>query len=195
MQELKEITLNEKFIKGKGNEKTINDFAKSNIIKKAVSQPEKVSKAINKIKTDPTNRRIMMTTFDPSKVQESVLAPCHSLIIQFYCDGEYLDCIMYQRSCDVFLGVPFNIASYALLTMMVAQVTELELGDFVHTFGDAHLYRNHFEQAELQLSRQPFPLPKMKINPMIKDIFEFSYEDFELINYQAHPHIKGEVAV
>jgi thymidylate synthase len=122
------------------------------------------------------------------------LPPCH-ILIQFYVADGKLSCQLYQRSADVFLGVPFNIASYALLTLMVAQVTNLQPGDFVHTFGDVHIYNNHLEQVKLQLTREPFPLPTMKINPGIKNIFEFKFEDFELVNYQAHPHIKGEVAV
>jgi thymidylate synthase len=122
------------------------------------------------------------------------LPPCHTMF-QFYVADGKLSCQLYQRSADIFLGVPFNIASYALLTMMVAQVCNLGLGDFVHTFGDAHLYLNHIEQTQLQLSREPFPLPTLKINPDVKDIFGFKFEDFELQNYQAHPHIKAPVAV
>jgi thymidylate synthase len=122
------------------------------------------------------------------------LPPCHALF-QFYVADGKLSCQLYQRSADIFLGVPFNIASYALLTMMVAQVCDLKLGEFIHTLGDAHLYNNHIEQARLQLTRDPKPLPRMKINPDVKDIFEFRYEDFTLENYEAHPHIKGEVAV
>ena len=122
------------------------------------------------------------------------LPPCHTLF-QFYVADNKLSCQLYQRSADIFLGVPFNIASYALLTMMVAQVCDYELGDFVHTFGDAHLYLNHLDQAKLQLSREPYPLPKMKLNPEVKSIFEFKYEDFELVNYQCHPRIKAPIAV
>ena len=122
------------------------------------------------------------------------LMPCHTMF-QFYVADGKLSCQLYQRSADCFLGVPFNIASYALLTMMIAQVCDLDLGDFVHTFGDAHLYNNHLEQTELQLSREPRPIPKMKINPNVKSIFDFKYEDFELIDYDPHPHIKGKVAV
>ncbi len=122
------------------------------------------------------------------------LPPCHSLF-QFYVSNERLSCQLYQRSADVFLGVPFNIASYSLLTMMVAQVCGLQPGEFVHTFGDAHLYCNHIEQAKLQLTRTPFPLPHMRINPQVQSIFDFQYEDFELVNYEAHPHIKAEISV
>ncbi|MDA8793087.1 thymidylate synthase [Bacteriovoracaceae bacterium] len=155
---------------------------------------DQIAKVIKDIKSNPDSRRHIVSAWNVADIDHMKLPPCHTFF-QFYVAQGKLSCQLYQRSADVFLGVPFNIASYALLTMMVAQVTDLELGDFVHTFGDAHLYRNHFEQTELQLSRQPFPLPKMKINPMVKDIFEFTYEDFELVNYQAHPHIKGEVAV
>ena len=122
------------------------------------------------------------------------LAPCHAFF-QFYVNDGKLSLQLYQRSADIFLGVPFNIASYALLLMMVAQVCDLQVGDFVHTFGDAHIYKNHFEQVQLQLSREPFPLPTIKINPNVKDIFDFTFEDFELVDYQSHPHIKGIVAV
>ena len=128
------------------------------------------------------------------EVSKMALPPCHSLF-QFYVANETLSCQLYQRSADVFLGVPFNIASYALLTMMMAQVCNLEVGDFIHTLGDAHIYTNHFEQIELQLSRDTKALPKMKINPEVKSIFDFTIDDFELINYEPHPHIKGKVAV
>jgi len=122
------------------------------------------------------------------------LPPCH-VLFQFYVANGKLSCQLYQRSADVFLGVPFNIASYALLTLMIAQVCDLQPGEFIHTFGDAHLYSNHFEQAKLQLTREPFPWPEMKLNPNVKNIFDFTFDDFELVNYQAHPHIKAEVAV
>ena len=125
---------------------------------------------------------------------KAALPPCHSWF-QFYAAGGKLSCQMYQRSADIFLGVPFNIASYALLTMMMAQVTGLKAGDFIHTFGDAHIYHNHIDQVKLQLSRKPYDLPEMKINPEINNIFDFKYEDFELVNYLAHPHIKGEISV
>jgi thymidylate synthase len=128
------------------------------------------------------------------EIHDMALPPCQALF-QFYVAGGRLSCQLYQRSADVFLGVPFNIASYALLTLMVAQVCDLQPAEFVHTFGDVHLYGNHIEQAKLQLTRQPYPLPQMLINPAIKDIFAFKYEDFELLNYQAHPHIKAEVSV
>ncbi|MDX5479848.1 MAG: thymidylate synthase, partial [Cyclobacteriaceae bacterium] len=144
--------------------------------------------------TKPDSRRHIVSAWNVADVDNMALPPCHTLF-QFYVADGKLSCQLYQRSADVFLGVPFNIASYALFTMMVAQVCGLGLGDFVHTFGDAHLYSNHLEQARLQLSRDLRPLPTMKINPNVKDIFEFKYEDFELLNYDPHPHIKAEVAV
>jgi thymidylate synthase len=136
----------------------------------------------------------MVSAWNPALVDQMALPPCHALF-QFYVADNKLSCQLYQRSADIFLGVPFNIASYALLTMMVAQVCDLELGDFVHTFGDAHIYSNHFEQALLQLTRAPRPLPTMKINPKVKDIFAFDFDDFTLEGYDPHPHIKAEVAV
>ena len=135
-----------------------------------------------------------MSAWNVAELEKMALPPCHCLF-QFYVANGRLSCQLYQRSADVFLGVPFNIASYSLLTMMMAQVTGLRAGEFVHTFGDVHLYLNHVEQAKLQLSREPFPLPQMKINPEVKDIFSFKYEDFELLNYRSHPHIPAEVAV
>jgi len=137
---------------------------------------------------------LIVSAWNVAELDKMALPPCHCLF-QFYVANGRLSCQLYQRSADVFLGVPFNIASYSLLTMMIAQVTGLRAGEFIHTFGDVHLYLNHIEQAKLQLSREPYPLPKMKINPAVKDIFSFQYEDFELINYQAHPHIPAEVAV
>lgn len=146
------------------------------------------------IKNNPDSRRLIVSAWNPALVDEMALPPCHSLF-QFYVADGKLSCQLYQRSADIFLGVPFNIASYALLTMMVAQVCGLQAGDFVHTLGDAHLYSNHLEQAELQLSREPRPLPTMRINPQVKDIFGFKFEDFELEGYDPHPHIKAAVAV
>jgi thymidylate synthase len=137
---------------------------------------------------------LIVSAWNVADVDKMALPPCHTMF-QFYVANNKLSCQLYQRSADIFLGVPFNIASYALLTMMVAQVCNLELGDFVHTFGDAHLYTNHLEQTQLQLSRTPFALPKLKINPDVKDIFGFKFEDFELVGYEAHPHIKAPVAV
>src|SRR6185369_516597 len=142
----------------------------------------------------PDSRRLIVTAWNPADVDKMALPPCHCLF-QFYVAGGRLSCQLYQRSADIFLGVPFNIASYALLTMMVAQVCGLNPGEFVHTFGDAHLYLNHIEQARLQLSRELRPLPYMRINPEVKNIFEFKYEDFTLENYNPHPHIKAAVAV
>jgi thymidylate synthase len=146
------------------------------------------------IKANPDSRRLIVTAWNPADIPDMALAPCHCLF-QFYVADGRLSCQLYQRSADVFLGVPFNIASYALLTMMMAQVTGLKPGDFIHTFGDAHLYLNHLEQADLQLTRTPRPLPTMRINPDVRDIFAFRYEDFGLTGYDPHPHIKAAVAV
>ena len=155
---------------------------------------DQIQKLIEGIKKNPNSRRHIVSAWNVADVDEMALPPCHTLF-QFYVADGKLSCQLYQRSADVFLGVPFNIASYALFTMMVAQVCDLQPGDFVHTFGDAHLYSNHLEQTELQLTRAPRPLPTMKINPEVKNIFDFKFEDFELINYDPHPHIKGAVAV
>ena len=155
---------------------------------------DQISMIIDQIKNSPDSRRIIVSAWNVADVENMALPPCHAFF-QFYVAEGKLSCQLYQRSADIFLGVPFNIASYALLTMMVAQVTGLEAGDFIHTLGDAHLYSNHMEQTELQLSRDPLPLPTMKINPDVNSIFDFKFEDFELQNYEAHPHIKGLVAV
>ncbi len=155
---------------------------------------DQIQNVINQIKNTPDSRRMIVSAWNVSEIENMALPPCHCFF-QFYVADNKLSCQLYQRSADVFLGVPFNIASYALFTMMMAQVCDLEYGDFVHTLGDAHLYSNHVEQAKLQLSRSTFPLPTMKINPDIRSIFDFKYEDFELINYESHPHIKGKVAV
>ncbi|TFV97184.1 thymidylate synthase [Algoriphagus kandeliae] len=155
---------------------------------------DQIKKLIDQIKNKPDSRRHIVSAWNVADVDQMALPPCHTLF-QFYVADGKLSCQLYQRSADVFLGVPFNIASYALFTMMVAQVCDLEPGEFVHTFGDAHLYLNHLEQAHLQLSRECRPLPTMKINPDVKDIFGFKYEDFELLNYDPHPHIKAPVAV
>lgn len=155
---------------------------------------DQISKLVHNIKNNPDSRRLLVSAWNVADVDNMALPPCHTMF-QFYVANGKLSCQLYQRSADTFLGVPFNIASYALLTMMLAQVCDLEPGEFIHTFGDAHIYSNHMEQVELQLSRDFRPLPTMKINPNVKNIFEFTYEDFELINYDPHPHIKGEVAV
>ncbi|SDR36070.1 thymidylate synthase [Pseudovibrio sp. Tun.PSC04-5.I4] len=155
---------------------------------------DQIANVIHQIKTNPDSRRLIVSAWNPALVDEMALPPCHSLF-QFYVANGKLSCQLYQRSADVFLGVPFNIASYALLTMMVAQVCDLEPGDFVHTLGDAHLYSNHMEQTELQLSRELRALPKLCINPDVKDIFSFRFEDFSLEGYDPHPHIKGVVAI
>lgn len=155
---------------------------------------DQITNLVHNIKNNPDSRRLLVSAWNVADVDNMALPPCHTMF-QFYVANGKLSCQLYQRSADTFLGVPFNIASYALLTMMLAQVCDLEPGEFVHTFGDAHIYSNHMEQVHLQLSREHRPLPIMKINPAVKDIFEFKYEDFELINYDPHPHIKGEVAV
>ncbi len=166
---------------------------------------DQVKDVINQVKNNPDSRRMIISAWNVADLPKMKLMPCHCLF-QFYTSPPTplqrergvkgsLSCQLYQRSADVFLGVPFNIASYALLTMMIAQVCDLEPGEFVHSFGDVHLYSNHFEQANLQLTRSPFPLPQMKINPAVKDIFDFKFEDFELLNYQSHPAIKAPVAV
>ncbi len=166
---------------------------------------DQVKELIHTLKTNPDSRRMIISAWNVAELPKMKLMPCHCLF-QFYTSPPTplqkergvkgsLSCQLYQRSADVFLGVPFNIASYALLTMMIAQVCDMEPGEFVHSFGDVHLYNNHFEQANLQLSRTPFPLPQMKINPAVKDIFDFKFEDFELMNYESHPAIKAPVAV
>jgi len=155
---------------------------------------DQIADLISQIKKTPDSRRLIVSAWNVGDLPEMALMPCHTLF-QFYVAGGKLSCQLYQRSADTFLGVPFNIASYALLTLMIAQVCGLEAGDFVHTFGDAHIYNNHLEQVGLQLSREPYPLPVMKINPDVKDIFGFQYDDFKLENYQCHPGIKAPVAV
>lgn len=155
---------------------------------------DQISKLIEMIKSNPDSRRLIVSAWNPALVDDMALPPCHALF-QFYVADGKLSCQLYQRSADIFLGVPFNIASYALLTMMVAQVCGLKLGDFIWSGGDCHLYSNHMQQVEEQLSRQPLPLPTMRINPSVDSIFDFTFEDFELCDYQAHPHIKAQVAV
>jgi len=155
---------------------------------------DQITQLIHQIKTNPNSRRLIVSAWNVGELEKMALSPCHALF-QFFVANGVLSCQLYQRSADVFLGVPFNIASYSLLTMMIAQVCDLAVGEFVHTLGDAHLYLNHTEQAKLQLTRQPFPLPEMHLNSQVKSIFEFGFEDFELVNYQAHPHIKAEISV
>lgn len=155
---------------------------------------DQISWVVNEIKRNPDSRRLVVSAWNVEDLPRMALSPCHCLF-QFYVADGKLSCQLYQRSADVFLGVPFNIASYALLTQMIAHVCNLGVGDFVHTFGDVHIYNNHLEQIELQLSRQPFALPSIKLNPNVKDIFGFKYEDIELLNYQAYPAIKGDVSV
>lgn len=155
---------------------------------------DQISNVIEDIKNNPDSRRLIVSAWNPADVPNMALPPCH-LLFQFYVADGKLSCQLYQRSADSFLGVPFNIASYSLLTMMVAQVTGLKPGEFVHTVGDAHIYLNHIQQVELQLTREPKSLPKMKLNPAVTNIFDFTFDDFELVDYEAHPHIKGEVSV
>ncbi|MBQ6449152.1 thymidylate synthase [Cytobacillus oceanisediminis] len=155
---------------------------------------DQISELIHTIKTNPDSRRLIVSAWNVGDIEKMALPPCHCLF-QFYVADGKLSCQLYQRSADVFLGVPFNIASYALLTHMIAQVCDLEVGDFVHSFGDVHIYTNHIEQVKLQLTRDPKPLPQLKIKQDVKDIFSFAYEDFEIVNYEAHPHIKGVVSV
>jgi thymidylate synthase len=155
---------------------------------------DQIAEVVETLKINPDSRRMIVSAWNPADIPHMALAPCHCLF-QFYVAEGRLSCQLYQRSADVFLGVPFNIASYSLLTMMMAQVTGLEPGEFVHTFGDAHLYLNHLEQADEQLKRTPRPLPRMRLDPEVKDIFKFRYEDFELADYNPHPHIKAKVAV
>ncbi len=155
---------------------------------------DQISLLIEQIKNNPDSRRLIVSAWNVSEVNKMALPPCHTLF-QFYVAEDKLSCQLYQRSADIFLGVPFNIASYALLTMMMAQATGLEVGDFVHTLGDAHIYSNHLEQADLQLTREPLKLPIMKLNAEIKSLFDFTYDDFELCDYESHPHIKAPIAV
>ncbi len=155
---------------------------------------DQIANVVEQVKRDPNSRRLVVSAWNPAGVDKMALPPCHTLF-QFYVLNGRLSCQLYQRSADIFLGVPFNIASYSLLTMMIAQVCDLGVGDFVHTMGDAHIYSNHFEQVRTQLSRDPYPLPIMRINPDVKDIFSFRFEDFELLDYQCHPAIKAPVAV
>ena len=155
---------------------------------------DQISQLLEQIKANPDSRRLLVSAWNPAQVPEMALPPCHCLF-QFYVAEGRLSCQLYQRSADIFLGVPFNIASYSLLTLMIAQVTGLRPGDFVHSFGDAHLYSNHMEQVELQLSREPLPLPTMQLNPDVTSLFDFRYEDFELKSYQFHPAIRAPVAV
>ncbi len=155
---------------------------------------DQISQLIDQIKNDPDSRRLIVSAWNVGELDKMALAPCHAFF-QFYVANGKLSCQLYQRSADIFLGVPFNISSYALLTMMIAQVTGLQLGEFVHTLGDAHIYINHFDQVETQLKRDPLQLPEMKINPDVDSIFDFRYEDFELINYQSHPSISAPIAI
>ena len=155
---------------------------------------DQIANLVDQIKRNPDSRRLIVSAWNPALVDEMALPPCHAMF-QFYVADGKLSCQLYQRSADIFLGVPFNLASYALLTMMLAQVCNLEPGEFVHTLGDAHLYSNHFEQAKLQLTREPRPLPTMTLNPAVDNLFDFKYEDFELSGYDPHPHIKAAVAV
>ena len=155
---------------------------------------DQITQVIESIKNDPYSRRHLVVAFNPGEIKDMALPPCHAFFQFYVAEGE-LSCQLYQRSADIFLGLPFNIASYSLLTLMIAQVCKLKPKEFIHSLGDAHLYNNHKEQARLQLQRKPLPLPQMKLNPEVKDIFDFSFKDFELINYNPHPHIAAEVAI
>jgi thymidylate synthase len=155
---------------------------------------DQIGKVVEQIRTNPNSRRLIVSAWNVAEVEKMALPPCH-MLFQFYVANGRLSCQLYQRSADVFLGVPFNIASYALLTMMIAQVTGLKPGEFIHTLGDAHLYMNHLEQADEQLGRTPYPLPQMQLNPAVHDILDFKYEDFKLLNYRSHPAIKAPIAV
>jgi thymidylate synthase len=155
---------------------------------------DQVAQVVNSLKNNPDSRRHLISAWNVGQIDQMKLPPCH-ILVQFYVSEGKLSCQLYQRSADIFLGVPFNIASYSLLTLMIAQVCNLQPGEFIHTLGDAHIYLNHMEQVKLQLSREPFPLPLMKINPEVKNIFDFKFEDFELTGYESHPHIPGKVAV
>ena len=155
---------------------------------------DQIQRVVDDLKQNPNSRRIIVSAWNVGQIEQMALPPCHAFV-QFYVAEGRLSCQLYQRSADIFLGVPFNIASYAALTMMLAQVCGLQPGEFVHTLGDAHLYNNHLQQVELQLAREPYALPSMRLNPTVDDIFAFTFEDFTLENYQAHPHIKAAVAV
>lgn len=155
---------------------------------------DQLSDVISSIKHTPESRRHIISAWNVGELGKMALPPCH-ILFQFYVAGGKLSCQLYQRSCDIFIGIPFNIASYALLTMMIAQVTGLQPGEFIHTLGDAHIYLNHIEQVKLQITREPYPLPQMMLNPEVKDILKFRYNDFTLVNYVSHPHIKGEISV
>lgn len=155
---------------------------------------DQITTAVDLIKNHPDSRRIIVSAWNAAQIDEMALPPCHAMF-QFYVSGGELSCMLYQRSADVFLGVPFNIASYSLLTMMIAQVTDLKVGEFIHTLGDAHLYSNHLQQAKEQLTREPFPLPSMHLNPSVADIFSFRFEDFKLVDYRCHAHIAAPIAV
>ncbi len=155
---------------------------------------DQIGQLVRQIRDNPDSRRLIVSAWNPADIERMALPPCH-VLFQFYLADGRLSCQLYQRSADIFLGVPFNIASYSLLLLMVAQVTGFEPGEFIHTFGDAHLYSNHLEQADRQLARDPYPLPAMKLNPRVESLFDYTYEDFELVDYRFHPHIKAEVAV
>ena len=155
---------------------------------------DQIAALVSQIKKNPTSRRLIVSAWNVSYIHEMALPPCHCLF-QFYVANGRLSCQLYQRSADIFIGIPFNIASYALLTLMIAQATSLQPGEFIHTLGDAHLYKNHFKQADLQLTRNPMPQPKIKINPSVNNIFEFKYEDFDLLDYAPHPHIPAPISV
>lgn len=188
------VTIWDEWADSNGNLGPIYGYQWRNWPKPDGSKIDQISQIINTIKNNPDSRRILVSAWNVADIEDMKLPPCH-VIFQFYIAENKLSCQMYQRSADLFLGVPFNIASYALLTMMIAQVCNLEVGEFIHTFGDTHIYLNHVDQVKLQLSREVFPFPKMTINPAVKDIFSFKYEDFSLEGYSSHPAIKAPIAV
>ena len=188
------VTIWDEWADRNGNVGPIYGYQWRSWVKPDDTAVDQIKQSVDSIKNNPDSRRHIVSAWNVGELEEMALPPCH-LLFQFYVANGELSCQMYQRSCDIFLGVPFNIASYALLTMMMAQVTGLKPGEFIHTLGDAHIYLNHLDQVKLQLTREPLPPPQMKLNPAIKNIDDFHFQDFELVNYQSHPHIKGDISV